>query len=515
MEPTRSLIRILRQDLEEPCQQFLTRYDFVLKSLFGCDACKPKFRLGNSYVTDFLLTQTGLTHGERLVLVEIEPPTSRPFTRSGRYSERLNSALNQINDWLAWTEKERGFFRRSLPTQLRNFHSTKIEAAVIIGRRSHLTEADDERRGAVRLMSSHKIQILHYDNVLEEYDRQYGIWLIRTGRASPADLLKLGCSKNDQVRALVAEHPDASPALLEKLVRDECPKVTNAVASNPRAQRRTIILLAKEGSKTAFNNLLADRGLDPETSLEIVRDGNKAAKKIILENETWPSELLKEAVKGRDPEFRVMALELEGAPVAVLSQASKCRDLGTKMAVIMHSQCPTETRQRLVVELATKSWWSGEACRLELFLSAFGAQLEFDFWEELANSKDAAIRSVVVSQASIPRPIFQRLRNDKSPVVREKAKYESRSLSEAEILTSIAQETSDWERSRLVEHPSVSSAEALKSFAADDDTKIRIGVLNNPNVTQEILLALSVDPATVVRTKATGILDARARKNAG
>ena len=131
MESPRSLIRILRQDLEEPCQQFLTRNDYVLRSLFQCELCKPKFRLGNTYVTDFLLIRQGATHGGRLVLVEIEPATSRPFTKSGRYSQRLNTALNQINDWLAWTRRERSFFLRSLPIQFNDFPSTSPSFLVI------------------------------------------------------------------------------------------------------------------------------------------------------------------------------------------------------------------------------------------------------------------------------------------------------------------------------------------------------------------------------------------------
>ena len=253
--------------------------------------------------------------------------------------------------------------------------------------------------------------------------------------------------------------------------------------------------------------------LSPTSCLEVVRTGSRQAKKMLLEREDCPSALLEEAAKDKDPEIRIIAVKRKDFSAALLKEVANCHDLETKMAVLLHSRCPVETRTRLIMELESKSWWPEEKKHfLGLFLGAFGTRLGDDFWQQLSASRSSSIRSVVASQPSVPRAILRSLQGDKSFAVRKQARYKNPSLTEVEILNRLAQESGGWERSWLAEHPGLRNAEALERLAADEDGKVRLGVLNNPNVTQEILLSLLSDSVKSVRIKAANILARNEKK---
>jgi hypothetical protein len=157
--------RVLKQRKEEPCQRFLTRNQDILLESFRKDRIIPKFRFGNEFVSDFVLySETSL--GPKITLVELEPPNEKPFTDKGKYARRLNDAIGQVNDWMAWIAGNKDYFCRSLDAGIfdrdliRREHKLiesmrqrqpydLVDAKIIIGRRSHLTVADDKRRAAV------------------------------------------------------------------------------------------------------------------------------------------------------------------------------------------------------------------------------------------------------------------------------------------------------------------------------------------------------------------------------
>ena len=80
----------LNNSREEDVQQYLTSHCDVLLAAFGShwrvNECIPKFRFGTDYVSDFVIV-TGQSYTYDIVLVELEPPTERPFTKEGKLPE--------------------------------------------------------------------------------------------------------------------------------------------------------------------------------------------------------------------------------------------------------------------------------------------------------------------------------------------------------------------------------------------------------------------------------------------
>ena len=176
---------ILNSPREEDVQQYLTNHSGVLLAAFGSNwavnECIPKFKFGNEYVSDFVIV-TGQSFSYDIILIELEPPTEKPFTKSGKYAKRLNDAIGQVNDWFAWIHDNEDYFRSSLARKMKNFlgacqikdhrhlrkrHRQFLSAKIVIGRREMLTEEDDKRRATVYSQTNKGIEILPYDRLLE------------------------------------------------------------------------------------------------------------------------------------------------------------------------------------------------------------------------------------------------------------------------------------------------------------------------------------------------------------
>jgi hypothetical protein len=144
----------------------------------GTYLCLSKFRFGQDFVSDFLLVKLWSTITD-IVLVELEPPFERPFNRDGRYSKRLNSAIQQVTSWSAWIRENRQFFHDSVLREAasvnpscvssltRRIQYDMLYSKIVIGRRVMMTDADDSRRASLYLDSRGGIEILPYDRLLE------------------------------------------------------------------------------------------------------------------------------------------------------------------------------------------------------------------------------------------------------------------------------------------------------------------------------------------------------------
>ena len=178
---------VLASSREEVTQRYLTDHPEILLEAFGrrekVDKCIPKFKFGNEYVSDFVI----VTHDSLRVcitLIELEPPTTKPFTKSGNYGKRLNGAIRQVHDWYAWIRENDSYFRMSLARAMREryweedispvdswqWHFAILPAKIIVGRRSMLTEEDNVRRATVWDQTRGLIEIIPYDRLLD-YER--------------------------------------------------------------------------------------------------------------------------------------------------------------------------------------------------------------------------------------------------------------------------------------------------------------------------------------------------------
>lgn len=176
---------VLRSSREEDTQRFLAQHSGILIHAFcptGTYFCIPKFPFGREYVPDFLLVQL-LSTITRILMIELEPPPSRPFTKSGTYARRLNGAHLQIMNWLAWITENGDYFAQSVLRKIREmdpqaarmiehrirYHSVK--AKIVIGRRSMMTAQDNTRRAALYLGAGESIEIVPYDRLIEVASR--------------------------------------------------------------------------------------------------------------------------------------------------------------------------------------------------------------------------------------------------------------------------------------------------------------------------------------------------------
>lgn len=78
---------------EEEVQQFLAKNP----ALLAPDVVRvhPKVKLGAEYVTDFVLEYPEGGYRPRYLLVEIEKPGQKPFTKKDAQSNRLTHALTR------------------------------------------------------------------------------------------------------------------------------------------------------------------------------------------------------------------------------------------------------------------------------------------------------------------------------------------------------------------------------------------------------------------------------------
>lgn len=182
---------------EEDVQRFLTSHPWILTDTFATRSlsgmvteCIPKFRLGTEYVTDFVLV-TGTSYHYDIVLIELEPPTERPFTKDGKFASRLNGALTQLDDWQDWTRENEPYFRRSLAKAMSDSYGADqiggvsynltagrsrrehvfISSKVLVGRRGMLSWRDNRRRATVYGRSNRTLEIVPYDRLLDTVDR--------------------------------------------------------------------------------------------------------------------------------------------------------------------------------------------------------------------------------------------------------------------------------------------------------------------------------------------------------
>jgi hypothetical protein len=148
---------------ESPLQHALVASPFIWRALLPSCADVWAFDrppLGGRFVPDFLLCQRDST-GFNWTLVELESPTSRPLTRAGTMSAKLNRAQTQIRDWRSWLRQNISYANEELG--FRGIHA-ECPAWIVIGRR-HMIGRDAARR--YRELSAGRDEVMTYDRLME------------------------------------------------------------------------------------------------------------------------------------------------------------------------------------------------------------------------------------------------------------------------------------------------------------------------------------------------------------
>ena len=146
------------QGREEELQLFLKRHPFILHP---SAECIPKQKLGEDFVTDFVLVET-TTQGPRYVLVELERVSHVLLTKDLILSGPVNHAIKQTRDWDVWLERNKTYIQNKLA----GFETPTF--LVIIGRGNNLSEDEKAYLRSYNREWKH-IQLLTYDDVLSRF----------------------------------------------------------------------------------------------------------------------------------------------------------------------------------------------------------------------------------------------------------------------------------------------------------------------------------------------------------
>ncbi|HKZ45383.1 MAG TPA: Shedu anti-phage system protein SduA domain-containing protein [archaeon] len=123
----------------------------------------PKKSFGGEGFPDFIAVLHDLTH----ILVEIEKPTDKMYTKRGHPSAKFSLAEQQIRDYLQWANEEKEFLRkRGLP----DISVENTKGLLIIGMKKNLSIKEKERL-AQQNFSSRSHEIKTFDDILMENEK--------------------------------------------------------------------------------------------------------------------------------------------------------------------------------------------------------------------------------------------------------------------------------------------------------------------------------------------------------
>jgi hypothetical protein len=154
---TRPLIREFRLLIEQAApelryQEFLAAHSVFLDPLAA--EVIDRHRLGDDLITDYVVRR----HDGRYLIVEIEKPYDKIFTRNGDFASGLTHAFRQVLDFLGWIDANVSYARTKLPG------IESPDGLVIVGQRNGLSheEQDKLRRFCA---NSRRIEVLTFDDL--------------------------------------------------------------------------------------------------------------------------------------------------------------------------------------------------------------------------------------------------------------------------------------------------------------------------------------------------------------
>ena len=151
---------INRPDVEEPeVQDFFEKNPILIDR--GIEKIFSKKSFGGEEFPDFI----AVLHNDTHILIEIEKPTDRMYTKRGHPSAKFSFAEQQIRDYLQWANEEKEFLRkRGLP----NISVENTTGLVIIGMKKNLSPKEREKLAQQNFSSRSSHEIKTFDDILFE-----------------------------------------------------------------------------------------------------------------------------------------------------------------------------------------------------------------------------------------------------------------------------------------------------------------------------------------------------------
>jgi hypothetical protein len=137
-------------------QRFFQKYPIFLEP--SIKFSYPQMSFGAEKFPDFVLLLANFTY----VLVEIEKPGVRLFTKKGEPTAILTHAQQQIREYLEWSITERDFLIKRLCPKI-NAHNVK--GLIVIGRTEGLSDKDKRRLELINSEIRGKYEIKTFDQL--------------------------------------------------------------------------------------------------------------------------------------------------------------------------------------------------------------------------------------------------------------------------------------------------------------------------------------------------------------
>ena len=168
LEATEELSSLLAQNGDElRLQLLLQQHPRILSEQFAhCHHVFPRVKLGERFEADFFCLDIP-SSGKEWIGIEIEDPSKKVITKSGRRTATLEHAIQQVRDWRRWVTDNIDYTRRSRDRSglgLDEIHP-RFLAWVIIGRRESFSGPFNSLRQ--QIFRDEFIQIRSWDGILE------------------------------------------------------------------------------------------------------------------------------------------------------------------------------------------------------------------------------------------------------------------------------------------------------------------------------------------------------------
>lgn len=140
----------------------------------------PEFELPGKYLVDYLIVGEN-SHGFHFVFVELERAYENITISGGGFGTTIRKGINQIEDWDSYLDENYSNLRtvfekelkpcEALPREFYVYDKTRMHYVVIAGRRHDFRKDEKSNRLRRKYFEESKINILHYDNLIELAER--------------------------------------------------------------------------------------------------------------------------------------------------------------------------------------------------------------------------------------------------------------------------------------------------------------------------------------------------------
>ncbi len=153
---------------ERLVQAFLEKNREIVAAFLGVHSVFvfPKPRFGSQYEADFGVAEWN-SAGKFWKLIELEPPSLKPFKMNGRPTANLTHAIEQIKEWRRFIKKNLDYCQRSRSQNGLGFEgiTDRFWGVIVMGRRVDYATQPDQWR--FHLREELQIDLMSYDKILE------------------------------------------------------------------------------------------------------------------------------------------------------------------------------------------------------------------------------------------------------------------------------------------------------------------------------------------------------------